>query len=595
MLILGVNAVYHESAACLINNGKIIAAIEEERLNRIKHGKKARIDNPDQLPEQAIRYCLEEASKHEKRKISLGDIDSIGFSFNPQKRLDFHLHHVHPYTITNDFGEAKAEELFCEKAMSVEMKLRKQGFRGEFFFLDHHDCHAASTFFVSPFGTAAIMVIDGIGEYESTTLYHGRNNSMKKILSIDYPHSLGFLWEKFSTFLGFSEYDACKVMGLAAYGDASIYRNQFAEIVTVDNHGVFTVDDAIMKFRIEDYTEIINLFGLPKRNKPIRQVTEKTKRYADLAAALQEVTETIMIRLAKYLKEETKEKYLCLAGGVALNCAANGKLVEQNLFDDIFIQPAAHDAGTAIGAAYVIWNIILGKSRRYVQESPYLGITHSSDEIKTFLDKKGLTYTSSSEPEKAAALLIAQGNIIAWHQGRMEVGPRALGNRSILADPRQKKVRNILNHKVKFREPFRPFCPSILAEDVKDWFEGNLTNASQYMVVAHHVNEEKRKIIPAVVHEDGTSRIQIVSATINPRFHKLLVAFKKITGVPLVLNTSFNVQEPIISGPEEAVATFLKSGIDFLIIGDYLVPRKENLVPEFRKDISLQQYFEGLR
>jgi len=416
MLILGINSAYHESAACLVKDGKIIAAIGEERLNRIKHGKKARIDNPDQLPEKAIRYCLDETSKLENRKISLKDIDYISFSFNPKKRLDFHLKHKHPYKIKSDFGEEAAERLFYSKTISVENIFREKGFRGKFLFLDHHDCHAASTFFVSPFGTAAILIVDGIGEFESTTLYHGRNNNMKKILSIDYPHSLGFLWEKLSKFLGFSEYDACKVMGLAAFGDSSIYRKEFEKIVKIDKNGIFKIDDSIMRFRIEDYSEIMKLFGLKKRNKPIREVNEKTKKYMDVVAALQEITEKVIIRLAKYLKEKTKEKHICLAGGVALNCAVNGKLMEEKIFEDIFIQPAAHDAGTAIGAAFYVWNILLNKSRRYVQESPYLGIEHSNDEIKEILDKKGLKYVKSGEPEKIAALLITQGNILAWHQ-----------------------------------------------------------------------------------------------------------------------------------------------------------------------------------
>lgn len=606
MFILGINSVYHESAACLLKDGNILAAVEEERLNRIKHAKKARIDNPDELPEKAIAYCLEVASKQEHKDIGLQDIDYIGFSFNPQKRLGFHLNYTHPYTITNDFGDINAEKNFYEKTMTVESKLRERGFRGKFLFLDHHDCHAASTFFASPFATAAVLVIDGIGECETTTLYHGKSttqqnntqHTLQKISSIYYPHSLGFLWEKFSQFLGFSEYDACKVMGLAAYGNPSIYRKKFEQILHVDSNGFFTVDDAVMRFRIKDYSRMEELMGLPKRNDPIQEVNKKTKDYADLAASLQEITETIILRLAKYLNRTTKEKYLCLAGGVALNCAANGKLIEENIFDDVFIQPAAHDAGTAIGAAFLVWHVRLHQSRQHIETAratPYLGMASTNVEIKQALDKRGLRYLCSPEPEKIAALLIAEGNIIAWHQGRMEIGPRALGNRSILADPRRKESREILNHGIKNREAFRPFCPSVLAQDADQWFNRKIVAASHYMLVAHTVKESMRERIPAVVHEDGTSRLHLVSAKTNQRYYQLLVAFKELTGIPLVLNTSFNIQEPIISSPEHAVATFLKSNLNFLIMGNYLIPQHENRVPEFPKDIPLEKYFEGLR
>lgn len=571
--ILGINSAYHESSSCLVKDGKIVAVAEEERFNRIKHAKQARVDNPDELPQNSIDYCLSQAG------ISLGEVDHIGYSLNPQVRFAKNTQHEYPYPVTqDDFGTAKGEEEFHRKTTSVADKIKEKGFTGKFHYLSHHDCHAASSYFVSPYNEAGVLVVDGIGEFESTTLYKGTENKLEKIASIDFPNSLGFLWEKLSKFLGFSGYDACKVMGLASYGDPSTYRDQFESFVSVNQDGTFTVDDRITQFRNEEYSRLEELFDLEKQDSPIKNVNKKTHQYADLAASLQELTEDIVLKLGKSLKDQTGLDHLCLSGGVGLNCVANGRLVRERIFDDVFVQPSAHDAGTALGAAYLIWNQQLDQPRSYEFDNSYLGPSFSNEEIRRTLDENGLKYEQSEGVEKATAKLIADGKVIGWFQGAMEFGPRALGNRSILADPRRKDAVALLNYKVKHREPFRPFCPSVLEEKASEWFDVQepIPSPAKYMLGAFDVLDYQRDIIPAVTHIDGTSRIQVVSENTNQKFHKLIEEFEKVTGVPIVLNTSFNDREPIVCTPQDAVNTFLKTRIDYLAIGDFLVSRRDN-------------------
>ncbi len=591
--VLGINSAYHESAACLLKNGRIIAAAEEERFNRVRHAKPARVNNPNELPWSAIRYCFKRAG------VKIEDISHIGYSLDPKERLARNSAYQHPYEVTpNDFGTKNGEQLFYERILEVEKILRQAGFRGEFHFLNHHDCHAASAFFVSPFQDAGILVVDGIGEFESTTIYTGRGNRIERTFEINYPNSLGFLWEKISKFLGFSEYDSAKVMGLAAYGDPSIFRAKFESLLHLDERveGNFEVNDSICRFRSEDFSALENLFGVKKRNDPIKTVDNETKDYADIAAALQEATEKIILALALKIRKEGYSN-LCLAGGVALNCVANGRLIQESLFKEIFIQPAANDAGTAIGAVYYIWNQLLGNSRSYIFDSPYLGPQFSNEEIREALDKHGLIYTKPENIEHVAAKLIAEGKIVAWFQGRMELGPRALGNRSILADPRNPNIASELNSKVKYREPFRPLCPSVLEEEAAHWFDlgSKLMSPAKYMISTYKVQPSKRDLIPAVVHVDGTGRIQSVSKEGNPKYHALISEFHRLTGVPIVLNTSFNVREPIICTPQEAVRTFLSTRIDYLAIGDFLVSKADNEVVCPVPDIPLKEYFERLR
>jgi carbamoyltransferase len=572
VVILGINCTYHESSACLIQDGNLIAAVEEERFNRIKHAKPAKIDNSDVLPEAAIAYCLQAAGLD-----TLAEVDFIGYSFEPEDRLCKNSVHQHPYPIpAGDFGTKEGEQIFYQKNIAVEQKIRTMGFKGRFFFLDHHDCHAASAFYVSGYAQAAVMVVDGIGEFESSTFYAGQDTRLQKIQHFEYPHSLGFLWEKLSAFLGFSAYDASKAMGLSSYGTPGLYKETLAQLIQVDDTGRFNINDALVQIRNDNFAPLEQLFKVPRRNTPVSEINAQTQCYADIAVDLQIQTEEIFIRLAKWLQHETGMQHLCMAGGVTLNCVANGYLSYERVFENCYVQPAANDAGTAIGACYLIWHQKLGKSRQPITKSPYLGPEFSHQEIQTALDQYGLDYQQHQDIAAATARLLIEGNIIAWFQGRMELGPRALGNRSLLADPRRSDITELMNVKVKHREAFRPFCPSVLAEKADDWFElpQPVPEVADYMLGAFRVKKDKANQIPAVVHFDGTSRIQRVWQETNPRFHQLLAEMDQRTGVPVLLNTSFNDQEPIVCTPEDAIKTFLKTRIDYLVIGDFIATKR---------------------
>jgi carbamoyltransferase len=560
--ILGINSAYHESAACLIKDGVLITCVEEERFNRRKHAKQARIDNPHELPWQAIQYCLEAAN------IKPGDIDIVGFSFNPNKRL--HNKNLQDIVADGSWGSTIGEETFYQYLIQIPESLKSRGFNGNFRWIDHHVCHAASAYLPSPFDQAAILSLDGIGEICSTATFAGEGNTIKVIDEINYPASLGFLWEKFSIFLGFSEYDAYKVMGLASYGDAVAYQSQFGKLYNLLPNGRYELDNQTLQFRSEDFSEVEKLFGIQRRGRE-EKILEAHK---DLAAALQETTNKVVLHLTRNLHKQMESDNLCLAGGVALNCIANRLAFEEGPFSQIFIQPAAHDAGTAMGAALHILHCDIGKGQREAMKHSYLGPSFSPKQIEHTLEKQQIAYKKITDIESTTARLISQGYVVGWFQGAMEFGPRALGNRCILADPRNPDIRAVLNAKVKHREAFRPFAPSVLIEKVDQWFHiRKPTQASDYMLIAYPTKEQARKAIPAVVHVDGSSRVQTVREDQNPKYHKMLTSFYEITGVPMVLNTSFNDREPIVCSPEDALTTFKKTGIDYLAIGDYLVER----------------------
>lgn len=558
--ILGINSAYHESAACLIKDGKIVAAVEEERFNRIKHAKPARVDNPDELPVNAINYCLKKAG------IGLKDVDHIGFSFNPKKRLK--NIGVDKYFVKGGWGSKSGEELFYKRIRTVPEKLSKlagKNVKNKFYWIDHHLCHAASSFFVNPYKESIIIVSDGIGEFATTWIGYGKGNKIYKIKEIFYPHSLGFLWEKMSEFLGFTEYDAGKVMGLSSYGDYKAFYDHFHKIVKFDEKDIFRIDNDIMRFRTDDFSQIERLFRVEKRvkNGPIEKV------HKDIAAGLQKITEKIILRLTGYAKEKHNSKNLCLSGGVVLNCVGNESIFLVLPFEDIFIPSASHDAGTAIGAAYYIWNQILNKKRVFVYNHASWGPEYSDDEMKKALEKYNLRYRKVSNIGKEVAKLIARGNIVSWFQGKLEFGPRALGNRSILADARNGGMVDLLNYRVKRREWFRPFAPSVLEEEMgKFFYIKKVLISDRFMLFA--VGSRYPEKLPAVTHVDETARVQSVDKKTNPRYYNLIKEFEKITGIPVVLNTSFNVQEPIVCSPDDAVKTFLRTNIDYLAIGDYL-------------------------
>jgi carbamoyltransferase len=470
---------------------------------------------------------------------------------------------------------------------------RECGFRGHFHFIGHHLCHAASSFYMTPLATAAVMVIDGIGEHESTTIYRGSSAGLELMWQQSYPHSLGFLWEKLAMHLGFSEYDAAKIMALAAYGDPTRYRAALAEIVTVTPE--IAVDDQIVRFRSRDHSAIEAALGIPKRRSPIHELEPEDQPYADLAASLQEVTETAMLALAARARDI--DSALCLSGGVALNCVGIGRILESNLFDAIYVPPASHDAGTAIGAALYLRHVVFGSTDRPVQLSPYLGPSFTAGEIdETLFDNAVAFEREDGDVEERIATLIASGYTVAWCHGRMEFGPRALGHRSVLADPRTlESVRKLTS--IKHRASFDPFAPAVLQEELANWFDVPSTEnvSAHYMVSSYRAHDNKRARIPAVVHVDGTSRVQSVSRIYAPRLHRMIRAFWRLTGVPIVLNTSFNDREPIVGSPTDALATAIRAGVDYLVMEDRIVNLREQAIDINVPDLTLEAYFEKLR
>jgi carbamoyltransferase len=549
--ILGINSVYHESAAALLVDGELVAAVEEERFNRIKHGKEADFDNPHQFPERAIRFCLDYAG------LTARDIDHVAFSFDPKlRRKRYHAEWWDPR-----FEETFRLRLGQVRGVADELLGRSLGAR--FHFVSHHLAHAASAYFPSTFDHAAILVIDGIGEAAGTTLWKTVGTKIQPVETFDYPDSLGFLWEVFSGYLGFSHYDASKVMGLAAYGNPEVFRRAFQEIVRVGKED-YAIAPAFIGFQADKFDRLDATFG------PGRYMdSEILPRHADVAAALQEATDAAVLALVRRLRRKVPSDNLCLAGGVALNCVTNEAVRRSGDFKDVFIPSAPHDASTAVGAALVVH---CAKQKRPPQRgysTPYLGPAFTRREILVAVKSAGLTPRRCKSPARDAADMIADGKIVAWFQGRMEFGPRALGNRSLLADPRRADMRNILNQKVKHREDFRPFAPSVLAEHADEWFEiGAHLTSHEFMLFAPAVKTAQRDRIPAVVHRDGTARVQLVTRKSNPRFHELISCFFAKTGVPMVINTSYNDSEPIVCTPSDAIVTFRKSGIDALFMDD---------------------------
>jgi len=571
--VLGINCVYHELSAALIKDGEFVTGIEEERISRIKHGKPALLDNPDMLPIHAIDYCLKAAG------ITMESVSWIGTSLRPSDRIK--NIGADKYYEESGWGTEEGEKKFIEKALRIPVLLEKHykvpGLAEKFHFLSHHITHSASSFLVSKYEESAIITVDGIGEFASTWIGFGKGTDITTIKEVDYPNSIGFLWEKMSRFLGFSEYDACKVMGLASYGNSNVYAAEFAKIVQLTPDGGFTVDNDIVRFRQENFEPLEALFRTPKINSP----AELERIHEDIAAGMQAVTNDVMLHICKYVKDKTGSDNLCLAGGVALNCVSNYEILKSGMFKDIYIQPAAHDGGTALGAAFYIWNTMLKNPRTYVMPDSYSAVAHTEEEILSVIQKEGLKYERHEDIEAKTAELLATGdNIIGWFQGKMEWGPRALGNRTLLADPRNGEMQEILNVRIKRREPFRPFAPSVLIEKADEWFEIPTCTESvskEYMIYTFPVKKERVGSIPAVTHVDETSRVQLVNPNTNPRYHKLISEFEKHTGIPMVLNTSFNDNEPIVSTPLDAVRTFKRTRMDYLVLHNYLIKQEKEI------------------
>lgn len=574
MNILGFNSAYHENSAALIVDGQVRCAVEEERFNRIKHGAEARVDNPHELPVASIRYCLEHAN------LQPSDLDAICFSFDPELRR--RGWEVDPYALANDWGHPEGEATFynaLQKVPAALSDLFEMDVAPNFHWVPHHLAHAASAYYPSTYDQAGILVIDGIGEDATALLAYGDGGQIETLQRIPMPNSLGFLWEKLSKFLGFSEYDASKVMGLAGYGNPLTYREHFGEFLHYNGDGTFHINNDVLQFRQPNCDSLLALFG------PVEplEVPGHSQKGRDIAATLQLVTNEIMLALATHLYEQRPCDALCMAGGVALNCTANWHVKEEGPYQRLYIPSAPNDAGTAIGAALYYYHQ-QGRSGAHsqprptmvgeVMPHPYTGPSFSDANIQRVLQSQPRPYRKSANVAQEAAELIAGGKIVGWFQGAMELGPRALGNRSLLADPRNADMREVLNRKVKHREIFRPFAPSVLEEYAADWFVmGKFSESYRYMLYACPVHEEKINRIPAVVHVDDTARIQTVNRKTNPKYHQLISNFYQLTGVPLVLNTSFNDSEPIVCTPQDALNTFNKTQIDVLILGDYIVER----------------------
>jgi carbamoyltransferase len=588
-LVLGLNAAYHESAAAIVRGSQVVFAAEEERYTREKHAKLARVTNPDQLPWFAIRDCLRAANC-----TKLSEVDAVAYSLMPGNRLAMIGRDPYPISELVGFGTEWGERTFDIRVRAVPQIVSGvadiSSFSDGFHFVPHHLAHAACALHASGLQSAALLVIDGIGESATTWLGRGSQAGLETIEEIPYPHSIGMLWERMAEYLGFGEYDAAKVMGLAAFGDPQRFAAAMDRVFHVCDYGAATVDSGklpfvvnldLARFRAGDVAGLESLFG--RRRQAEESPTDA--RFADVAAALQKRTEDALLALACRLKRVTGESNMAYSGGVALNCVANSRLEREGPFEAMHIYAAPHDAGTAIGAALDTARRIAGPGSSAAREvgsslTPFLGREFDDEAIDAAFSRWGLARERVSNPELRAASLLADGRIIAWFQGRLEFGPRALGNRSLLADPRHLEMRERLNDRIKHRESFRPFAASVLEEEAAAWFEFPTVRTGarasrDLMLLAYSVRPAVRSRIPAVVHADGTCRIQTVRQNRQPRFHRLISAFSQKTGVPLILNTSYNEQEPLVLRPDDAIATFLRTPIDALFMNDRMVVRQK--------------------
>jgi carbamoyltransferase len=559
MNILGISCFYHDSAACLLRDGKVIAAAQEERFNRQKN-------SPD-FPINAINFCLQAGN------LTIYDIDYIGFYEKPFlkfSRVIISYLRAYPFSLKSFLSTIP---VWLQDRLIMPLVFKKElSFDGKVLFIKHHLSHAASSFLVSHFEEAAILTADGIGEWATTTYGIGKGNNIKILKEINFPDSLGLLYTGVTTYLGFkANQEEGTVMGLASYGQPA-YLDRFKKIVQVKGDGSFRMDQSFFGFNRASrmYTnKFIKMFG--KERKPGDKIED---RHRDVAASLQKFIEETVLAMARHVYSETKSDKLCLAGGLFLNCIANNRILEEAPFKEIFIQPAAGDSGGALGVASYIYNSILDNKRNYVMTDVYLGPEFSASYIKRVLLKEELDYKELDDPVlfKYVAEKISNNKIIGWLQGRMELGPRALGNRSIIANPCSPQMKDMLNAKVKKRESFRPYAPVVLEERAKEFFR--LKNLSPFMLLAPEVREDKKGLIPAVTHVDGTARVQTINKNINAKLWSLVKEFENITGIPVLINTSFNLKgEPIVCSPEDAISCFKRSQMDCLVLGNYVVER----------------------
>jgi carbamoyltransferase len=603
MHILGISCFYHDAAACLLRDGEIIAAAQEERFTRKKHD--------FDFPKNAIRYCMKEGG------LTDDEIDYVAFYDKPFIKFERILETYLTMAPLGIRSFTMALPLWLKQKLHIPELIKKEiRYKGKILFSEHHESHAASAFYPSPFEEAAFLTIDGVGEWTTTSYGVGKGNSVEMLGELKFPHSLGLLYSAFTYYTGFKvnsgEY---KVMGLAPYGEPKYVGVILSDVVDLKEDGSFKLN---MKYF--DYCAGLTmtngnfdrLFGGPPR----KSESLITQHHMDLAASIQVVTEEIMLRMAKHVHKETGQKNFCLAGGVALNCVGNGRLLREGPFEKIWIQPSAGDAGGALGAALLIWHRYLNQPREVDgtedrQKGSYLGPSYSDDEIERFLRARDVPYTHVPYPElpQNIADLLARERVVGWFQGRMEFGPRALGARSILGDARSQAMQSVMNLKIKFRESFRPFAPSVLREHVGDYFE--MTCPSPYMLLVAPVRKEKqipmseeekklfgidklkvpRSEVPAITHVDYSARVQTVRQKDNPLYHDVIKEFHNRTGCPVIINTSFNVRgEPIVCTPEDAFMCFMRTNMDFLVMGCFLLDKREQKPLE--DDIDWRSQFQ---
>ena len=615
MNILGISAYYHDSAAALVSDGIIVAAAQEERFTRKKH-------DPG-FPTEAVKYVLQEAG------ITMAEVDHVVFYDKPlikfERLLETYLSYA-PSGFRSFLASMPVwlkEKLFLKKLLRDEIAAisgdtdNKNAPRIQLLFTEHHRSHAASAFFPSPYDSAAVLCMDGVGEWATTSVWTGEGNKMKAEWEIDFPHSMGLLYSAFTYYTGFKvnsgEY---KLMGLAPYGEPKYVDLILDNLLSLKEDGTFRMDMKYFNYAnglTMTSKAFDELFGAPPRQ-PESEISQKEM---DLAASIQKVTEEVVLRIANTIHKETGQKNLCLAGGVALNCVANGELLRNGPFENIWVQPAAGDAGGALGAALSIWHEYLDNPRTVSKDTmdnmrgSYLGPQFSAEEIRPALDEAGAVYEELEQGELMSRLadILADGNVVGWFQGRMEFGPRALGGRSIIGDPRNQKMQSTMNLKIKYRESFRPFAPSVLADRVHEYFEHEVE--SPYMLMVAPVKEDKRidtaeqektlfgidkllvprSELPAITHVDYSARIQTVHEETNPKYHALIKAFDEKTGCPVIVNTSFNVRgEPIVHTPEDAYRCFMRTEMDYLVVENFLMAKPAQ--PEIERDESWMQEFE---
>ena len=565
MYTLGISCYYHDSAAALLKDGHVIAAVEEERFSRKKFD--------DDFPKLAITWCLKEAG------ITPEQIDSVAFYDKPilkfERLLDNYIA-VAPRGL-NSFLDVIPKWLHKRLWIKTDIKKYLKGFNGEIIFPEHHMSHAAHTFYTSPFEEAAILTVDGVGEWTTASFGTAKNNTIQLTNDIRWPHSVGLFYSAFTYFLGFQVNEGeYKLMGLSAYGKPKYYDLIINNLIDVKDDGSIHLNMKYFAFthdKVMTNDKFSKLFGIP----PKKKHDETLQIHFDIGASAQKVLEEIILKMANHVHKKTGMKNLCFGGGVALNGVANYNLLKNGPFDNIHIPPSPGDAGSAVGCAQYSYHIHHSQKKNIennlsvaIWENVYVGPSYTNEEIRKFLDSNKVSYEKLDEQSllEKTAKLISEGNIVGWYQGKMEWGPRALGNRSILADPRDAKMKDILNEKIKHRESFRPFAPSIMEEYVSDYFDIGIP--SPYMLMVTNVKQPKK--IPAVTHVDGTGRLQTVSAESNPLYYNLINEFYKITGIPVLINTSMNVMgEPIVNTPEQAYAMITKTDMDCIIMGDNLI------------------------